>query len=62
MKFVPGKKKLSASEEFCSADAIIEVDGLEIYALETSGKFQLKDKVRFGYDHVKGAFVALSML
>lgn len=62
MKFVAGEKELSASEELCSADAIIEVDGLEICVLETSGKFQLKDKARFGYDHVKGAFAALSML
>lgn len=62
MKFIAGEKELSASEELCSDDAIIEVDSLEICVLETSGKFQLKDKARFGYDHVKGAFVALSML
>lgn len=49
VKFVAGEKGLSASEELYSADAIIEVDGLEICVLETYGKFQLKDKVRFGY-------------
>ncbi|CEG81724.1 hypothetical protein RMATCC62417_15889 [Rhizopus microsporus] len=62
MKFVPGKKLLGAAGDAYNADATTVVDDLEVCILETSGKFQLKDKPRCGYDHVKGDFAALSLL
>lgn len=62
--FVSGEYILSSSEEEFKADAIIidTTNEDEIMLLETSGKAFLVDNSRFGYDHIKGAFGALSIL
>lgn len=46
---------------YLADDIIMKDSGEEICLLETSGKCQLKDIPRFGYDHIKGCFGVLSM-
>ncbi|KAI8350632.1 hypothetical protein EDC96DRAFT_448230 [Choanephora cucurbitarum] len=60
--FFPGEIELSASSENYNADALIKYSEVEICVLETSGRYKLEDKARFGYDYVKGAFALLSMI
>lgn len=62
--FIPGEYVLNASKEEYKADAAVlgELNKLEICLAETSGSYQLHDIPRFGYDHVKGCFGALTIL
>ncbi|CEI86454.1 hypothetical protein RMCBS344292_00894 [Rhizopus microsporus] len=62
LKFVPGEVLLSSTEEPYNADAVVKFEDIEICLLETSGYYGLNDKGRFGYDHLKGAFGAISMI
>lgn len=63
LKFIPGEKLLNTTDEAYQSDGVIVVGNVfEVCILETSGKYNLVDHVRFGYDHVKGAFAALSMI
>jgi hypothetical protein len=64
LTFIPGEFILSSSDEDYKADACIVYSSeyVEICLLETSGKFLLNDDPKYGYDHIKGTFGALSML
>ncbi|PHZ13654.1 uncharacterized protein RHIMIDRAFT_305694 [Rhizopus microsporus ATCC 52813] len=62
LKFIPGEVLLSSTDEPYNADAVVKFENIEICLLETSGHYGLNDKGRFGYDHVKGAFGAISMI
>lgn len=53
---------LTSSDEAFKADGFIELDGIELCLLETSGAYGIKDESRFGKDHVKGSFGALMLL
>jgi hypothetical protein len=62
MRFLTGEVELKACKERYNADAITTAFDHEISILETSGHYQLNNEPSFGYDHIKGAFAALSML
>ncbi|PHZ11259.1 uncharacterized protein RHIMIDRAFT_244474 [Rhizopus microsporus ATCC 52813] len=62
LKFVPREVLLSPTDETYNADAVVKFEGVDICLLETSGHYDLNDKDHFGYDHVKGAFGAISMI
>lgn len=62
IKFYPGELLLDSSDEDYKADGLIKLDGMEICLLETSGHYGLTELPRFGYDHIKGSFGALTFL
>lgn len=62
MKSHPGEYLLQSTVEEYKADGVVIIDTVEICLLEVLGKYGLSDTSRFGYDHVKGAFGALSFL
>lgn len=62
LKFCAGEYVLLSSKEEYKADAcIVDKHKNEICLLETSNGFLCGDMPKYGYDHVKGAFGALSM-
>ncbi|CAO3694236.1 unnamed protein product [Rhizopus stolonifer] len=62
LKFYPGELLLDSLDEDYKADSLIKLDGMGICLLETSGHYGLTDLPRFGYDHIKGSFGALTFL
>ncbi|KAI8367008.1 hypothetical protein EDC96DRAFT_544047 [Choanephora cucurbitarum] len=60
--FKTGELLLDSSDEQFKADGLIEMDGIELCLLETSGTCGLSDNCRFGKDHVKGSFGTLIFL
>jgi hypothetical protein len=61
LMFVPGEWVLKSSMEEYKADGVVMSNKIELFLLETSGKFLLSDKARFGYDHIKGTFGCLTI-
>ncbi|KAG1448005.1 hypothetical protein G6F46_011182 [Rhizopus delemar] len=62
LDFVAGEYVLHSSKEEYKADAcILDSSKNEICLLETSGCYLLGGLPKYGYDHVKGAFGALTM-
>lgn len=61
---IPGEYVLNASKGEYKVDAVIfdGYHGLELCLEETSGLYKLQDVPRFGYDHIKGCFGALTLL
>lgn len=47
-------------EEY-KADGAVLVSDIEIGLFETSGKYMLRDNAKYGFDHVKGTFGALTI-
>ncbi|KAI9336595.1 hypothetical protein BD770DRAFT_332082 [Pilaira anomala] len=60
--FYPGEMSLDSFDEEYKADGLIKLDSMEVCLLETSGHYGLKDLPRFGYDHIKGSFGALTFI
>ncbi|CAO3695165.1 unnamed protein product [Rhizopus microsporus] len=62
LEFLPGEYLLKSSQEKYSADGcIVDEEDNEMFLLETSGKLMLNEKWKYGYDHVKCTFGALSI-
>lgn len=62
MEFLPGEYILKSSQENYKADGcIIDDKNNELFVLETSGKLMLDEKWKYGYDHVKCMFGALTI-
>ncbi|KAG1001893.1 hypothetical protein G6F57_013586 [Rhizopus arrhizus] len=62
LSFMSAEYKLKSSDEEYKADAcVLDDDNNEISILETSGKFMLDDNSKYGYDHVKCTFGALTI-
>ncbi|RCH81236.1 hypothetical protein CU098_004429 [Rhizopus stolonifer] len=61
LKFAPAEHFLDCSKEEYKADACIIADEDEISILETSGKILLNDNSKYGSDHIKVHFGALTM-
>ncbi|CEI86246.1 hypothetical protein RMCBS344292_00689 [Rhizopus microsporus] len=62
LEFLPGEYLLKSSQEKYSADGcIVNEEDNEMFLLETSGKLMLNEKWKYGYDHVKCTFGALSI-
>ncbi|KAG1146494.1 hypothetical protein G6F37_004663 [Rhizopus arrhizus] len=64
ISFVPGEYILHSSVEEYKADAVVLLEqyDVELCLVETSGAYKINDAPRFGYDHVKGCFGALTLL
>ncbi|KAI8376792.1 hypothetical protein BD560DRAFT_391506 [Blakeslea trispora] len=62
LTFFPGELLLDSSDENYKADSVIKFSDSEILLLETSGSYGLNEKPRFGFDHIKGSFGALTFL
>ncbi|KAI7905314.1 uncharacterized protein BX663DRAFT_541498 [Cokeromyces recurvatus] len=57
LEFIPGEYLLKSSQEKYNVDGcIVDEEDNEMFLLETSGKLMLKEKWRYGYDHVKCTF------
>lgn len=62
LQFLPGEYLLKSSQEKYNADGcIVDEEDNEMFLLETSGKLMLNEKWKYGYDHVKCTFGALSI-
>ncbi|KAG1318805.1 hypothetical protein G6F62_012162 [Rhizopus arrhizus] len=62
LEFLPGEYLLKSSEEKYNADGcIVDEENNEMFLLEVSGKLLLNEKWKYGYDHVKCTFGALSI-
>ncbi|CEG74703.1 hypothetical protein RMATCC62417_09871 [Rhizopus microsporus] len=62
VRFHPVEILLDASDKDYKTDGLIEIEGIEVCLLEALGHHGLKDLGRFGYDHVKGSFGALTFM
>lgn len=64
ISFVPGEYILHSSVEEYKADAVVLLEqyDVELCLVGTSGAYKINDAPRFGYDHVKGCFGALTLL
>lgn len=60
--FRTGEILLDGSDEDFKADALVEIEGMELLLLETSGPYNIDDNARFSQDHIKGSFGALTCL
>ncbi|CAO3667671.1 unnamed protein product [Rhizopus stolonifer] len=62
LEFLPGEYLLKSSQEKYNADGcIVDEEDNEMFLLEISGKLMLNEKWKYGYDHVKCTFGALSI-
>ncbi|KAG1005310.1 hypothetical protein G6F57_008522 [Rhizopus arrhizus] len=62
LEFLPGEYLLKSSQEKYNADGcIVDEENNEMFLLEVSGKLLLNEKWKYGYDHVKCTFGALSI-
>lgn len=62
LQFLPGEYLLKSSQEKYNADGcIVNEENNEVFLLETSGKLMLKERWKYGYDHVKCTFGALTI-
>ncbi|KAG2204545.1 hypothetical protein INT47_012604 [Mucor saturninus] len=62
LEFLPGEYALKSTNEKYNADGcVVDEDDNEMFLLETSGKLKLNEKWKYGYDHVKCTFGALSI-
>lgn len=62
LQFLPGGYLLKSSQEKYNADGcIVNEENNEMFLLETSGKLMLKERWKYGYDHVKCTFGALTI-
>ncbi|CEI89494.1 hypothetical protein RMCBS344292_03849 [Rhizopus microsporus] len=61
LKFSPGECFLKCTNEEYKADACISADENELSILETSGKILLDDNSKYGSDHIKIHYGALSI-
>lgn len=60
--FLPGEYLLKSSQEKYNADGcIVDEEDNEMFLFETSGNLMLNEKWKYGYDHVKCTFGALSI-
>lgn len=62
VRFHPGEMLLNTLDKDYKTDGLIEMDWVEVYLLETSDHYGLKDLDRFGHDNVKGSFGALTFM
>lgn len=62
LSFETGEVFLNSSDEMFKADGVVKTNNIEICLLETSGPYGIQDRSRFGKDHVKGSFGALTFL
>lgn len=61
LKFSPGECFLKCTNEEYKADACISADENELSILEASGKILLDDNSKYGSDHIKIHYGALSI-
>ncbi|KAI8973813.1 hypothetical protein BDF20DRAFT_805005, partial [Mycotypha africana] len=62
MVLLPGEYMLKSFQEKYKADGcIIDNEDNEVFILEISGKLMLNEKWKYGYDHVKCTFGALTI-
>lgn len=63
LRFIPGERLLKSCEDKYNCDGlVVEMkNGNELFLLETSGRLDLEQKWKYGYDHIKCTFGALSL-